>query len=296
MMSFSLSGGVEVVGFISPTDPLDTYPVIDPLYGIDGLRNVNTLTDLNNIPDLRRRAGMLVGVNNGSQFYKLNASPWNGTITDWALVNLGGADTYVTGTTFNLNQAILTRNDGFDVLKLSGGSNVTLSNPSTNQIKIDVSIPPDTNTFVTGFTYDNSNNLTINRNDGVDFSVNIDTMSGLTINGDLLVTGTTNISGLTVNGPLSACTGIYTSNIYGCSPITIHDHLLPVTDGDLDLGSPIRRFRDVNTISGTSTVWTSTNRVTTPEVDLGLDSLNNNRIITADNSIIQNDTLNGGGY
>ena len=104
-MSFSLSGGVEVVGFISPTDPLDTYPVIDPLYGIDGLRNVDTLTDLNNIPNLRRRAGMLVGINNGSQFYKLNTSPWTGTITDWTLVNFG-IDTFVTGTTFSPNQAI----------------------------------------------------------------------------------------------------------------------------------------------------------------------------------------------
>jgi len=64
-MSFSLSGGVIVTGFISPTDPLDTYPVIDPLYGIDGLRNVDTINDLNNIPDLRRRAGMFVGINNG---------------------------------------------------------------------------------------------------------------------------------------------------------------------------------------------------------------------------------------
>ena len=194
-MNFSLSGGVEVVGFISPTTPLDTYPVIDPLYGIDGLRNVDTLTDLNNIPNLRRRAGMFVGINNGLQYYRLNPQPWTGTIADWTLVNFGGADTYVTGTTYTKDYAVLSRNDGFDVLKLSGGTNVTLNNPSTNEIVIDVTIPPDTNTFVTGFTYDDSNNLTINRNDGVDFSVNIDTMSGLTINGDLLVTGTTNISG-----------------------------------------------------------------------------------------------------
>jgi hypothetical protein len=48
MSSFSLSGGVEVLGFISPTDTNDTYPVIDPLYGIDGLRNVNSLSDFNN--------------------------------------------------------------------------------------------------------------------------------------------------------------------------------------------------------------------------------------------------------
>ncbi len=47
-------------------------------------------------------------------------------------------DTFVTGTTFGSNQATVTRNDGTDVLLLTGGTKVTLSNPSTNQIKIDV--------------------------------------------------------------------------------------------------------------------------------------------------------------
>ena len=34
MGDFSLSGGVEIIGVISPTDTTDTYPVIDTLYGI----------------------------------------------------------------------------------------------------------------------------------------------------------------------------------------------------------------------------------------------------------------------
>lgn len=89
-MSFSFSGGVEVYGFISPTDITDQYPVIDPLYGIDGFRNVNTLSDLNSIPNLRRRAGMVVGVSGGTTYYKLNPSPWNGTISDWDTFSLGG--------------------------------------------------------------------------------------------------------------------------------------------------------------------------------------------------------------
>jgi hypothetical protein len=93
---------------------------------------------------------------------------------------------------------------------------------------------------------------------------------------------------------LSACTAIYTSNIYGCSPITIHDDLLPNSGDTLNLGTPIKRFRDINTVSGTSTVWTSTNVVNTPNLNLGLDSLGNNRVINANNSVIQNDILNGG--
>ena len=90
MGDFSLSGGVEVTGFISPTDTTDTYAVIDTLYGIDGLRNVNNLTQLNAIPNERRRSGMLVGVSGGTQYYKLNSSPWSGTTDDWSIFNTGG--------------------------------------------------------------------------------------------------------------------------------------------------------------------------------------------------------------
>lgn len=100
----------------------------------------------------------------------------------------------------------------------------------------------------------------------------------------------------------TACTGIWTTNIYGCSPITIQDQLnlkgdtLPNSDGTINLGSTLNRFRNINTVSGTSSVWTSTVKVITPSVDLGLDSNNESRIITANNSIIQNDVLLGGTY
>ena len=102
MMSFSLSGGVEVFGFISPSEPTDTYPVIDPIYGIDGLRNVDTISDLDNIPDLRRRAGMVVGVSGGTEYYKLNPSPWNFDFTDWSVffnVPITGATSVGSGLT-----------------------------------------------------------------------------------------------------------------------------------------------------------------------------------------------------
>ena len=86
-------------GFISPTDITDQYPVIDPLYGIDGFRNVNTLSDLNSIPNLRRRAGMVVGVSGGTTYYKLNPSPWSGNISDWSLFQTGGGSGAFTGGT-----------------------------------------------------------------------------------------------------------------------------------------------------------------------------------------------------
>ncbi len=129
--------------------------------------------------------------------------------------------------------------------------------------------------------------------DGVLF-VNI--LSGCT--GDVNLNGTIfgGDGSVLFNSTVSACTGIYTSNLYGCSPITIHDDLLPSSDDTINLGTPIRRFRDINTVSGTSTVWTSTNVVNTPNLNLGLDSDNNQRTITANNSVIQDDILMGGNY
>ena len=100
----------------------------------------------------------------------------------------------------------------------------------------------------------------------------------------------------------TACTGVWTSNIYGCSPITIQDQLIlkgdtsPNSDNTINLGSTLNRFRDINTVSGTSSVWTSTVKVITPSIDLGLDSNNESRIINSNNSIMQNDFLLGGSY
>jgi hypothetical protein len=123
----------------------------------------------------------------------------------------------------------------------------------------------------------------------------VNTISGCT--GDVNLNGAIfSNDGSAFFNTISACTGVYTSNLYGCSPISLHDDLLPNQTDVLDLGTPIRRFRDVNTVSGTSTVWTSTNVINTPNLNLGLDSDNNQRTITADNSVIQNDILNGGSY
>jgi len=134
MMSFKLSGGVEVLGFISPTEITDEYPVIDPLYGIDGFRNVDTLVDLNSIPELRRRPGMVVGVSGGTQYYKLNIGPWNYTITDWTLFQTGGGGAFTGGTVT--------------------GSTIFTNGLTANTLTVNgVSITGDT--YTTGGTYSN---------------------------------------------------------------------------------------------------------------------------------------------
>jgi hypothetical protein len=84
MSEFTKSGGVGIMGFLSPMDTRDTYAVTDPIYGIDGLRNVSSVNQLNNIPFERRRAGMIVGVGGGESYYKLkNNSNWLYDLNDW---------------------------------------------------------------------------------------------------------------------------------------------------------------------------------------------------------------------
>ena len=78
--------------------------------------------------------------------------------------------------------------------------------------------------------------------------------------------------------------------------INIYSDILPDSDNTIDLGSDLKRFRDINTVSGTSSYWTSTVKVSTPELDLGYDNSGDLRIINANNSIIQNDILVGGLY
>lgn len=88
MSKFDLQGGVGIMGFLSPMDTEDDYAVIDSLYGIDGLRNVNSILELDLIPQPRRRSGMIVGVNGGEQYFKLKKGSWVYDLTDWIEIDL----------------------------------------------------------------------------------------------------------------------------------------------------------------------------------------------------------------
>lgn len=83
---------IPVSGVISPISLNDSYPVIDPIFGIDGLRNLSSLSEMYNIPLEKRRGGMVVGIsdtlNNTVAYYKLkpegNGLTWSvGTSSDW---------------------------------------------------------------------------------------------------------------------------------------------------------------------------------------------------------------------
>lgn len=114
--------------------------------------------------------------------------------------------------------------------------------------------------------------------------------------GTIVVTGS-----LTVEGDFYNCDSgstAFFNTISACTEDTINvgSSLTPVNDNVVDAGTPIRRYREVNTVNGMSSIWASTVRVVTPEVTLGYDSSGELRILTANSSILQNDVINGGSY
>jgi len=122
-----------------------------------------TYVDSTDTLSLLRNDGNFVNVTGITDTFTTGSTYDNGTATATFTRNDGNTytldlstidvnDTFVTGTTFSSNQATVTRNDGVDVLLLTGGTKISLSNPSSNQIKIDVT--PELNiTTVSSTTY-----------------------------------------------------------------------------------------------------------------------------------------------
>jgi|688.fasta_scaffold00015_307 hypothetical protein len=199
--------------------------------------------------------------------------------------NGNGVPTHISskGTLFvNLDTAILYINkDGIATWETNNSGGFTLTQNQFNAI--------------TGATSPSSTNVFATISDIVSSA-----FTGGTVNG--LTTFTAGLSATTI----SACTSVQTNKLISCSGDTqislssgqtiFNTNLTPNLDATIDVGTSSKRFRDINTVSGTSTVWTSTIKVTTPTLDLGNDSLGNLRQITANNSIIQDDALLGGTY
>lgn len=68
-----ITGTIVVGSTLSPTDTLDTYPVTDPIYGVDGLRSVASIVERDAISTQRRRVGMLVYTRSEGLYWKLVA-------------------------------------------------------------------------------------------------------------------------------------------------------------------------------------------------------------------------------
>ena len=87
----AIPGTVPVGGTMAPTSETDTFAVTDSKYNKDGLRNVTSILERNNITNNRRVAGMLVGVtaSGATTYYKLLDVVWNGNDSDWELLTFG---------------------------------------------------------------------------------------------------------------------------------------------------------------------------------------------------------------
>jgi hypothetical protein len=129
-------------------------------------------------------------------------------------------NTFTTGGTYDNNTKLITfdknNGSGYTVdlstidtndTYVTGGTNVvaTVNSPNaTIDLLYNQDVIPGTyslpysNVFTTGFTY-TDNTFTIADNSGNTFNANFDTVTGLTINGDLTVTGNTDVNVLSAN-------------------------------------------------------------------------------------------------
>jgi len=82
------------------------------------------------------------------------------------------------------------------IVSLNEGNNIDVQGTYPN-FTISVTGLTDNNRFVTGFTYNNSNTFTIFDNSGSTYSATFNVVTGLTVNGNLSVTGNTNVRALT---------------------------------------------------------------------------------------------------
>jgi hypothetical protein len=239
MSSFSLSGGVEVMGYISPTDTNDTYPVIDPLYGIDGFRNVDLISDLNLIPEPRIRAGMVVGISGGTTYYKLKTSPWNYTISDWSLFNTGGGS--ASGDYLPLSGGTVTGNTVFTL-----GLSANTISATTYQ-----NLPPSTDYYVTGGTYNyTGGTVTLRRNDGNDVSI-----TGFNYN-DTWTVELINALSVDFYAPYNLSISSVT-NILGSPTITLYDDNVLYNLGDaVGIGSKITVVASVTGVTNLNLIRT----------------------------------------
>ena len=148
----------------------------------------------------------------------------------------GFTDNFVTGGTYSSGTLTLNRQNGsviitgFTTSSSSGGTGI--------------------DTYVTGFTYSN-NNLSINQNQGQSpLSVTINNFTGLTVNGSLSASTYLGLPSFTFTGNTSASciSNLYVSNVYGCSPITIHDSIKSV--GSSATGITSFAFGDTTVAAG----------------------------------------------
>jgi hypothetical protein len=187
---YSLSGGtnttIDLSGDTIVISSEDIYVIagtyVDNTDTISLLRNDGNFVNITGVTDTFTTGGTY---DNGTALITFDKN--DGTSYNVDLSTLDLNDTYVTGGT--LTQPTDNTNSG--LINLLYSQDVS---PSTYSI-------PYTDTFITGFTYNNNNTFTIVENNGDTHNVTFNEISGLTINGDLNISGNTTQNGnTTTNG------------------------------------------------------------------------------------------------
>ena len=174
-------------------------------------------------------------------------------------------DTFVTGFTYSNNNLSINQNQGQSPLNVTinnfTGLTINGSLSASTYLNLPAFITGFTDTFVTGFTFTNSNTLNITQNNGQTVpavTINNLFLTGLTVAGAVSAATYLNLPPFTGNTSASCITDLYVSNIYGCSPITIHDSIQSVgstASGLLStaLGSSTQAIGDYSHSEGSST-------------------------------------------
>jgi hypothetical protein len=137
---------------------------------------------------------MVVGVNDGSIYYKLNSPPWNGSLSDWSIFQSGGGGDFTGGTISGdtiFTQGVTATTLNVNGVSITGDTYTTGGTYSSGILNFNyntgggyqISGLDTTNTYITGFTYDNINTFNINDNSGNTFSSSINVLSATTISG-----------------------------------------------------------------------------------------------------------------
>ena len=175
--------------------------------GLSGNSTTGDITIINTSPD------QIVTLSQGSNIVV------TGTYPNFNISTSGITDNYVTGGTYSLGTLTLNRQNG----------SITIPGFNTGSGSLSA------DTYITGFTYNNSNKLTILQNQGQsDFSVFINQFSGLTINGNLDVTGLTTTKGVTSTGGVTFKQVTINSNYN----VTTEDYLIDVSGGTFSVYLP----------------------------------------------------------
>jgi hypothetical protein len=252
---------------------------------------------------LRNRLTEYEGISGAGLIGKFLSGTTNGFVLA-DISSISGVDSYVTGGTYNptTDAITLTLNEGKPNVVITGiednfttGSTLIGSvayfdrTDSLSAYTLDLSTFVSTgDTYVTGFTYDGANNLTITQtDDGPTLSVNINTMTGLTVNGTLSATtldGNDILSGGTNLSTIFSTTDYYTTGFtYNPSTNTFQ---IGVNDGNSYPAT-------INSVSGLTVsnltagrvVYVGTSGLLTDEAGFTYDSSTNTFSVPSDGTV-----------